>query len=85
MRPRHPDRPRPVEGGPDDLYRDSSAGPGLALPGDERAEVETTLSGLEASWGVEIARQQGLAAPTSLGFQEQSPENAKRVTTDSVG
>ena len=40
----------------------------------DRAEVEATLGGLEASWGgeiaalrAEIARQQSLAAQTSLG------------------
>jgi hypothetical protein len=40
----------------------------------DRAQVETTLSGLEASWGdeiaalrAEVARQHRLAAQTSLG------------------
>jgi hypothetical protein len=60
------------------LHRDAQEAAAAMLAGgperQDRAEVETTLAGLEASWGeeitalrVEIARQQGLAAPTSLG------------------
>jgi hypothetical protein len=60
------------------LHRDAQEAAAAMLAGDperqDRAEVETTLTGLEASWGEEIAalraevtRQQGLAAQTSLG------------------
>jgi len=60
------------------LYPDVHEAAAAMLTGDperqDRAEVEATLSGLEASWGEELAalraefaRQQGLAAQTSLG------------------
>ncbi len=60
------------------LHRDAHEAAAAMLAGDperpDRAEVETTLAGLEASWGeeiaalrAEIARQRGLAAQTSLG------------------
>ena len=60
------------------LHRDAQEAAATMLAGGpdhrDRAEVETTLTGLEASWGeeiaalrAEIARQQGLAAQTSLG------------------
>jgi hypothetical protein len=59
------------------LHRDAQDAAAM-LAGDperkDRAEAETTLAGLEASWGEEIAalraevtRQQALAAQTSLG------------------
>jgi hypothetical protein len=59
------------------LHRDAQDAAAM-LAGDperqDRAEAETTLAGLEASWGEEIAvlraevtRQQALAAHTSLG------------------
>jgi hypothetical protein len=61
------------------LHRDAQAAAAAMLGGPIRegqdgAQVETTLSALEASWGQEIAalraevsRQQELAAQTSLG------------------
>jgi hypothetical protein len=60
------------------LHRDAQEAAAAMLAGGHerqgRADVETTLSGLEASWGeeiaalrTEIARQHGLAAQTSLG------------------
>ena len=60
------------------LHRDAQDAAAAMLAGDperqDRAEAETTLAGLEASWGEEIAalraevtRQQALAAQTSLG------------------
>lgn len=60
------------------LHRDAHEAAAAMLAGDperpDRAEVEATLSALEASWGAdlaalraEVARQQGLAAQTSLG------------------
>jgi hypothetical protein len=60
------------------LHRDAQEAAAAMLTGgpdrQDRAEVEATLSGLEASWGeeiaalrAEIARQQGLTAQTILG------------------
>lgn len=61
------------------LHRDAREAAAAMLTGSgpdrqDRAELEATLSSLEASWGqeiaalrAEIARQQGLAAQTSLG------------------
>jgi hypothetical protein len=61
------------------LHRDAQEAAAAMLTGSgpdrqDRAELEATLSSLEASWGqeiaalrAEIARQQGLAAQTSLG------------------
>jgi hypothetical protein len=60
------------------LHRDAQEAAAAMLTGgpdrQDRAEVEATLSGLEASWGEEIAalraeitRQRGLTAQTVLG------------------
>jgi hypothetical protein len=53
------------------LHRNAQEAAAAMLAGgperQDRTEVETTLNGLEASWGKEIARQQGLAAQASLG------------------
>jgi hypothetical protein len=68
------------------LQRDAKEAAANVLTGgpdrQDHADVETTLSGLEASWGeeiaalrAEVARQQALAAQTSLALQERAGEN----------